>query len=822
MQAAVEAGPSSHHTLAINHRSLPGLIKAVNAVFSQAQHPFIFDEIVFQPAQASNISDRELLSFDKREQSPFILWFFNRPSQLTEMRGKNPDRLKTIPKTLAREIIASEVAAEITRLLNLSADNSKDPNKKLSPSDIAILVRTNREARLMQRVLHEYLVPSVLHSGEDLFASPEAREMEFLLSAIADHNNIRKIKTALLTGIIGLTGSEIAALDNESDENQQVIESWLTAFKKYFDLWNRDGFISMFWAFMQENRIRTKLLEHVYGERSLTNILHLAEVLHQASVNDQLSFNGILSFMRERLTSSQTAVSEQQLRLESDADRVRIVTIHKAKGLEYPIVFCPFTWEGTKLSGRKDCIFHQRFKTEKKAALILDGGSKDLDKHLLIAKQEELAENLRLLYVALTRAVHRCYFVWGPFNGSETSAPAYLLHQPSMPSSDSAEGACDKQFNIKLLRDTANRLKNLSDQEMLNDLEKLVSQSDGEIKISLLKDSPKKQLHINQVQEDILQYRQFTGHIDAEWKISSFSSLTAKKLADLTTTPIASEILPDRDADMGTVLSQLNGTENEEEGFNIFSFPHGARPGTFLHDLLEHLDFSSTDQTKTAELIREKLVQYSYDTDWQPTISKLIDNLQKVHLHHGIPGLSLSEITCSKRLNELEFYFPVSRLSPGSFKNLFGNDYNMPTAGSDTMAWQYNRLSFAPLRGFMKGFIDMIFEFDDRFFLVDWKSNYLGNRIELYHQSKLTEAMQTGSYFLQYHIYCLALHNYLENRVPGYRYDKHFGGVFYIFLRGIDWQLGPDFGIFYDKPDPTLVDKLCSLLPTGKKSSNRK
>jgi len=817
MHAAAAADSNAHHTLGVNYRSNQGLVKAVNTLFSQAPTPFLFNEIVFQPVAPSDLQNSDYLAIDNREKTPFILWFFDRPPTDATPGKRAIKPLQTITKNLARQRIIAAVTQEITRLLSLSTSDRTGSNcRKIIPSDIAVLVRTNREARLMQQALNDRRVPSVLHSGENLFASREAREIEILLSAVAEPNNIRKVKTALLTDIITIPENTIRELDNLTTEYHPEIEYWLTAFRNYFHLWNRYGFIRMFWTFMSENKLRSRLLAYENGERSLTNILHLAELLHQAAAERSLSINGLLSYLRERLANQLAPDIEHQLRLESDADRVRIVTIHKAKGLEYPIVFCPFTWEGTKLANRKECIFHRRQTPDKGVELVFDAGSADLSEHLRAAMREELAENLRLLYVALTRAVHRCYLIWGPFNGAETSAPAYLLHQPPVAASSQAEKSLRWQ-DTALLQDTSLRFKALTDQEIRADLSKFVAESGDTIKLSVISEGSGLTKFQQKHTEDTLHYCKFTGDISTDWRIASFSSLALTKRSDTIATPSPSirDTLPDRDAAPIKTPSELPITGAQDKESNIFSFPHGAGPGTFFHDLLEHLDFSSASADAVEKLSKKKLTQYGYDISWSPVIEKMIDNLLHMELHTAVPGLQLSKIGKSNRLNELEFYFPLASISPADLADLFTGLPGQSDTDSAPLAGQLGKLIFSPVRGFMKGFIDMVFKFEDRYYLVDWKSNYLGNGTGDYELSKLQQAIHSRYYFLQYHIYCLALHQYLRNRLPGYQYETHFGGVFYIFLRGVNRRHAPGCGIFYDLPDSLLINRLAAALLPG-------
>jgi exodeoxyribonuclease V beta subunit len=812
---AAAGSPLAHHTLGVNHRSTPALIKAVNSIFCRAKRPFIFDAIAFHPVSAAPKQDQEYLTIDDQQEEPFVLWYLERGPGAGADTLSSPRNHVTITKSAARSRIFARVAAEVCRLLNLASENRVRINdRSLQPGDIAILVRTNAEARKMQQTLTELRVPSVLHSGDDLFASEEAKEMALLLNAIALPNNIRRVKTGLLTRLFGLQANAVNLLQANSPESEELVEHWLTKCRTYHDLWTRYGFMQMFWAVMQENRVRQRVLASENGERSLTNILHLAEILHQEAANKGLNMTGLLGYLQERLAIEQAHTIEHQLRLESDEDRVKIVTIHKAKGLEYPVVFCPFTWEGLRPDARDGCLFHQQ-AAGRKTALVFDAGSPDLDRHRQKAQQEEMAENLRLLYVALTRAVHRCYLLWGPINGAETSAPAYLLHQGPFANASPAPAS---ETESTLVQKVAARFLGLSDHEILADLQELAASAEGTIRIETADESPGKWLQSNAGRNMPLRFRKFNGTIASDWKISSFSSLTATRSPVMAGGLTLQDRALDRDAIHDVQFLPAEQAEQEDITPDIFSFPRGVRPGTLLHELLEQADFSN--QHPVAErLICEKLQYFGYETSWYPVIAEMLANLGNVLLHNDIPGLRLSNIPSENCLHELEFYFPLSRVTPDVLRSIFCTQglHGSVFTSATLLDRQLDRLIFAPARGFMRGFIDLVFEFEGKFFIVDWKSNFLGSTIENYCQDKLADSILSGFYFLQYHIYCLALHLYLQRRVPGYLYESHFGGVFYIYVRGIKQNLGPGSGIFHDLPDLATIELLTAeFIANGK------
>jgi exodeoxyribonuclease V beta subunit len=804
----------SHYTLEVNHRSTPGLVKAVNALFSRSKNPFVFEAIPFQPVSPARKAEHEWLKINNLLEEPFILWHLDiLPPEKKSSYQKNK-KMEQLTRTTAQKTIFTAVTSEITRLLALAAEKRATINeKRLQPGDIAILVRTNAEARNMQQALATCRIPSALHSGEDLFASEEAGELALVLKAVAAANDLRKVKAALLTRFIGLQPHDI---ESSGPATEKVIELWLTRFKTYHVLWNRHGFIQMFWTMMAENNIRSRMLGLENGERILTNILHLAEILHLEADEQGLNMTALIGHLQERLTGEQPKTTEHTLRLESDDDRVKIVTMHKAKGLEYPVVFCPFSWEGSRLKPEEGCIFHRQGKDQ--TELIFDGGSPELETHMLLARKEEMAENLRLLYVAVTRAIHRCYLVWGPIRGAETSGLAYLLHQEPSESLDTKpiEGA-----DHNLIRKTAARFLRLSEHEFLKDLEELASESCGSIKLSTISEIPVACSFKAEKESTSLKPFNFTAKIRDDWKITSFSHLAAHTYSSERIAVPVDEILPGQD-ESPDLVGQIDGQEDRISGsadYDIYSFPHGAGPGIMLHEILEKIDFRTLKDSATQTFIQQKLLSFGYEKDWQPILTDMLENLGNILLHKDVPGLTLANIPPQYCLRELEFYFPLSRINPGSLKDIFtANAIKNSGINGPQLEQQLGRLNFSPARGFMKGYIDLVFTFQGKFFLADWKSNHLGSHIRDYCRDRLLETIYGGFYFLQYHLYSLALHLYLKNRLQEYSYEKHFGGVFYIFLRGIRKDLGPDYGIFFDRPNTAMMGNLMKTFVAEKSS----
>jgi exodeoxyribonuclease V beta subunit len=261
------------------------------------------------------------------------------------------------------------------------------------------------------------------------------------------------------------------------------------------------------------------------------------------------------------------------------------------------------------------------------------------------------------------------------------------------------------------------------------------------------------------------------------------------------------------DYDALTLLAPEDPLRGPEQPSGIFAFPKGAKAGTFLHDVFEHLDFTDVATSSRRDLVEERLVHYGYDLSWGKILCDMMDKVLKVPLEPERPDFCLSRVGTGDRLNELEFYFPLKVLTPETVRRILTRGELNQDAPEEM-----ERLCFSPLRGFMRGFMDLVFRFEGRYYLVDWKSNFLGAAVEDYGPENLTRAMEENFYTLQYTFYTLALNQYLKLRVQGYDYARHFGGVFYIFLRGVDPGRGPEFGVYRDKPRTDRIEALSEEL----------
>jgi exodeoxyribonuclease V beta subunit len=754
----------NHYTLSVNRRSEAGLIDAVNQIFSANSNPFVFKEIPFNPAKAPT-DKKNHLTFAGEACEPLVFW------ELSEA---------TRVKDELQSAIAQAVAAEIVSLLN--------PNKKvylgektLTGGDIAILVRTNQQARVMQKTLGKYRIPCVLYSQESLFASHEIKEIERILLAIAFPQQEAHVRAALATELLGVTAETLYSLMHNEAQWQQRIK----LFQDYHSAWETQGFIQMFRKLLLQEQITKRLLAYPDGERRLTNVLHAGEVLQQTAVAEKFSISALCNWLAAQRNEAETSSDEHQLRLESDEKLVKIVTIHKSKGLEYPIVFCPYSWEMNlpSLTHKNSSILFHDTANDNVPTLNLAG---DNIEHRKDKAREELAESLRLFYVAVTRAKNRCYLVWGAFKEAENSPLGHLLHDSAI------EGIARKLAGEKSDKDDSS---SLNSSLIHNNLVSLVENSQNTIALQILPEPSSYYRKLVEITPN-LAARDFTGKIPQAWKISSFSALAHQASIEASERP---------DYDENPVLRPQSLPENLSAIPSIFSFPKGARAGTFLHEVFEKLDFTAPDANKLPELLKK----YNYPAEqWEMMLWKWLQIVLNAPLLGKFGNLVLADLSRETRLNELEFFYPLRPIDSQGLSKIF-QQYHLPTPLLDL---PLERLTFKPVQGFMKGFIDMVCCWEGRYYLVDYKSTFLGHHPEDYAPPHLAQVMIREHYVWQYHLYAVALHRYLSHRIPNYDYEQHFGGIYYLFLRGIQADSQENYGVFYDLPQPELIQALSVYL----------
>lgn len=757
------------YSLDTNWRSESALVNAVNTIFESAgkTSAFVEEQISFEPVKSAKRADAQPIVFppDSNRPPPFQVWSWS-------AENGSPSSKST------QKLLPAAVAAEISRLLREEVCIGK---QRLNPRDIAVLVESHRQAGWVKNALHELQIPSVEQAMASVFESDEARELQWILTAILNPVREAGVKCALTTDTLGWDGNRVAQLVADEFSWQERLQE----FAGYHGSWERDGFYFMFSQLLRQEKVVENLLCFPDAERRITNVLHLAELLEAASRAEHLGAAQLVQWLEKRRASDEAAADEFQLRLESDEDAVQIVTIHRAKGLEYPVVFCPFVTRDAKIS---------QIKVERKpimdVVLFHDPATKDLtwdlnsaSPHTPQARKEQLAESVRLLYVALTRARHRCYVVSAPSTKKKSTALAWLLNDRSGKISDPIEFLDATTANPA---DWKNRWLALAEKSPASIAVANVPLEDGELWLPEKSDLKK------------LTAKFCEREIKPSWFLSSFTQLSQQVLS-----PHETAVAPDLpDYDTTTVEPKSDARE-EQIATGIFALPAGTRTGDCLHKLLEQFDFTSDDKASAMVLVKQQLGAFGLDEPQNvEAVTKMLEWLRHTPLNFEDPNFTLARINPAQRLSEMEFYFPTGQLEAEKLLQMIRDKNNTLAA---------RRATLPRVEGFLKGFIDLIFEFEGRFYIVDWKSSSLGNSVEDYNAAAMRHEITERGYDLQYHIYTVALDKYLRARLANYDYEKHFGGVRYIFLRGLA-PGKPELGIFCDRPSAEKIAGLSSLL----------
>jgi len=766
--AARRATTGRLHSLDTNYRSSQAMVAAVNQVFlqaetrSQGRGAFLFREADDNPLPFIEVRAKgrgEQLLVDGEVCAALQCW---------QLQSEEP-----VSGTLYRQQLAASCASHIVALLNGGQQgtagfrNGEGELRPCLPSDIAILVRDGHEAQMIRGELAARDVRSVYLSDKDsVFAAQEAHDLLAWLKACAEPDSERLLKAALASLTLDLS---LAALD-KLNQDERVWEDWVMRFRRYRETWQRQGVLPMLRHLLHDFQLPRTLIARSDGERVLTNLLHLAELLQQAA-GELDGEQALIRHLAEHLSSSGQAGEEQILRLESDEQLVKVVTIHKSKGLEYPLVYLPFICTSKPVDGtRLPLAWHD---SQGNAHLTLTPDQEQIAR----ADDERLAEDLRLLYVALTRAQHACWLgVADLKRGNQKhsqlhrSALGYLLGGGlALPSSEQLAG---------WLQALASACPYIACPPL-----------------PLADDQGYRMPH---AERELLPARKPRRAAAENWWIASYSALRVGEQTLGADSSQAQQLLDDEVVD-AQVLRELPA-----EGGDIHRFPRGPNPGTFLHGLLEWAGREGfAEVSGNLELIERTVGQRCNRRDWTGWIATLTPWLHQL-LNEPMPVLGQEVSLTLAQLRhyqiEMEFWFASHQVDAEQLDRLVARHTH---PGHARPAAQPTLLN-----GMFKGFIDLAFELDGRYYVADYKSNWLGPDVQAYDSLAMEKAILEHRYDLQYVLYLLALHRQLRARLPDYDYDRHVGGALFIFLRGAS---SSGHGVYFAKPPRVLIEALDAL-----------
>ena len=767
---------SACFSLTINWRSTPAMVAAINRMFSLNTAPFLIAQIDYPSVRAAR--DGSGLKGTAGGDGLYFVELF--PDEGGKARLTKTEAQNRIAQTTAMQIqalLAQGREAEL--LLEDGADGQG--GRPVDGRDIAVLVRSHHQGQLMRDALQRLGIAAVQYAQDNVFETAEAAELELVLKAIVEPQRPELLRAALATRVLGYDVADILAAEN----NPALWEQWVDHFLRYHEMWQTHGFIYMSRRLLVAERIAPRLLEQDDGERRLTDLMHLMELLQERSRRRSCGMEALLNWLVDRRQSPGGEHEEHRLRLESDRYLVKIITVHKSKGLEYPIVFCPFMWyvadrdkprppprDGARLFSASAALEYHDPEAGYQAVVDFAAGGGTPQAQW--AFRERLAEDLRLLYVALTRAKYRCYLAWGAMADSEFSALAWVLH---------ADEVGTPVDDLAVFHD---HVATLAPAQIRNRLMRIAAASGGAISLApQTGERPREVSQGGQLHDQPLQFRRFRGAVAPAWRVTSFTGLAGGIGRPGT----------GRFDEQGE--DQYPAGESVEE-LSVHSFPRGARTGACWHEILEHCDFSAS-RSALAVVVERVLRRYGFEDIWQETVTEMVYRTLTVSLNPS-EGLQLCRVGAADRQVESGFYFSLQRFSVGEVFRLAA-EYGYELAAGD------GGTLFGP-GGYMQGYIDLIFRYGGKYYIVDYKSNWLGTDGSAYMPERLAAAMIEHHYPLQYLIYCIAVHRMLSRRLPGYDYRQHFGGVYYLFLRGIAAEGVPMQGVFFDRPEAGLITAL--------------
>ena len=772
-KTALARDSSALTSLADNQRSSETLIQALNAIFGAHNATFLTPGLHYQSLRLGN-KPRESFVDECSGPQPLTVW--------TLPGGESP-----LEKADARNRATSATATEIARLLQgAAAGKVRIGERALNAGDIAVVVPTHARAKQIQAELATLSISSIKRSREVVYKSREADELARLLEAILEPSRSGLVRSALATEMLDFDASKILALDDDSRDEAE----WVERLSAARDRWRQQGVGVMLRELITKMGIGERLLQRPDGERRLTNLLQLGECLQDAA-SDHPSPEALMRWFAERRTDGQ-GDDAAELRLESDRNLVQIVTIHKSKGLEYPIVFCPYLFEGLDKGGGRNLKGVEYHNGSRLCIDFRDNVEQEEKKNLKSIRQtEERAERLRVIYVALTRAVHRLYLVAGPYSKR-------LFGNPSLSESSRAPlnwlvldqaSANDKVFFTNTHEPN----------ETLKTWDAWAQRHSDVVSLAPLPVASLESLQPS-VRDSTAVSALPAPRIPPEWRLGSFSGILRGHVFDASA--------KEKDTYTGTADKLADGSDIASD--DMLWFPRGARAGECVHDLFERIDF--TQQAGWADAISQALDAHPPTRSDQPDRALLTQMMHRMLtdvLQTMLPGgFTLSAIPLTKRLTEWEFMLPATRLKSRELTSLLEqHGYRMPHLEPRTLA------------GYLRGFVDLVFEHEGRFYLLDWKSNFLGKRPADYAPDALELTMQAEGYHLQHILYTVALHHHLRLHLPDYDYARHMGGTRYLFVRGVrpDWltSAGQALGVYATTPPIELIESLSQLLMNG-------
>lgn len=730
-------GLAEIYSLGINWRSGPGLVTSFNHLFKQeAWFGVQFDdaEITYSDVSASE----DAINGIENEHGRAALTILKIDSD----RGKEGfKQLCTI------------TANEINFLIENSKITEDSKSRDLNYGDFCVLVRSKGQVSVIETALDVLNIPHTYYKKPGLYQSDEAFELVHLFRAIESPNDASAIKKALLTPFFDIRIEELS--------NYSVLLPTHTVMK-LFQNWN--SFVisrkwqKLFQSIIEDSGLLVRELSKVNGERKLTNYRHILQNLEELAFSKNLDFHGIVNSLESYSRKTVEAEYEMDLhKVESEQSKVNIMTIHSSKGLEFSVIFL--------VGGFTSSNITQYYKYKEESLTVFDLTKSSHGK--LLHKQEQEAEDKRLYYVALTRAACRLYIPEFKPARAQNSGPVSTFIYDAIQS-----------MNDKWCDDSRKECLSFLDFTAPND-------SVDETKDRIVQ-KPELTISDQLFPPEIFNFRNRMIKIESYSSLSRETGVAHPPYSVDSLKPVYIGISSDKnDDEKGTVVKEQSTYASSTDR----EFPRGKDVGNMFHGILENLDFQKIRDAKEfgmtpdiiakgdseiSQLITKQMVYNNISIENKTDTTKIIWDTLTTTIAAVDDNFMLINLNEDEKINEMEFYFPLERLDKTGLPDGIKHE-----------------------KGYITGFIDLVFCVGSRYFIVDWKSNYIE---EGYDFSGMENTMNKSNYHLQYRIYTKAITLWLK-RCMGNKYDnnKNFGGVLYLFLRGMG--RGDGHGIYFRKPE---------------------
>ena len=784
LAAARTAGASA--TLATNRRSDQALLDAFDALFANAR--LGHEGIVYRQARAA--ADRAACPYGG---APLRVRVVRRDEPSVALTAKGYAKKDSVV-----DHIAEDLAADVVGLLDREA--------ALHPGDVAVLVRKNAHAAVVRDALAQAGVPAVINGAGSVFGTAPAAEWLRLLEALERPSQPSRARAAALTPFLGWSAEDVASAgDVRWEDVHRRLHHWARVLRSR-------GVAALAETVTLVEGLPARVLEAADGERRLTDLRHVAQLLHAAATAEQLGITALAGWLRRRIAEQarDTGDEERSRRLESDVAAVQVLTIHRSKGLEFPVVYAPFLWEpAPKARERVPVVFHDG---DARAVDVGLAGSAYFE-HQREEERELAGEDLRLAYVALTRAEHQAVLWWAGSYDTRDAPLTRLLFSRAEDGTVAPTG-----------RSTP------TDDEAWERLEALAAEAPGCVAVERSALGRPASWSAPLEPTPALQAAAFARGLDHGWRRTSYSDITAEAHEAWVGSEPEGEQLADEPP-----APEEPAPGADPDGLPLAAMPAGARMGTVVHEVFEAVDFAAADlERELAAALAPAARRRGVELEDPAAVVAGLAAALRTPLGPLVDGRRLCDVAAADRLDELTFELPLVGGDDPSAElavRAIGDVLRAHLPAGDPLAAYAGRLDDpalrAHVRGYLTGSIDLVVRLDRgaRFAIADYKTNWLAPPGEPlaaahHHPRALAAEMQRAHYGLQALLYTVALHRYLRWRLPGYAPEHHLAGVLYLFVRGMT---GPDtpvadgtpHGVFAWKPPAALVCALSDVLDGG-------